>query len=119
MDIFLILASVLLNCCAQLLMRQGMLINGVVEGMTSLLHSVPQMLTNLYLWGAMVCYAISILLWMAVLSKVEVSYAYPFLSIGYILSAVAGYFWFQEDVSPIRIVGIIVICIGVVLISRS
>ena len=119
MNIVLILSSVLLNCSAQLLMRKGMLLNGEVTGMENLWSSVPHMLTNLYLWGAMVCYAISIFVWMVVLSKVEVSYAYPFLSVGYVLSAVAGYLWFAENISPIRIVGIIVICLGVILISRS
>lgn len=118
-DILLILTSVLLNCGAQLLMRKGMILNGTVDGLNGLLQSIPQMITNFYLWGAMACYAVSILLWMAVLSKVEVSYAYPFLSIGYVLSAVAGYLWFQENISFMRIAGILVICLGVVLISRS
>lgn len=118
MNIFLILLSVLLNCAAQLLIRKGMLIEGEV-GMQTMLSHVGSMLTNLWLWGAMFCYAVSILLWMSVLSKVEVSYAYPFLSVGYVLSAVAGYAFFNENISPIRIVGIVVICIGVILISRS
>ena len=67
----------------------------------------------------MICYALSILLWMAVLSKVEVSFAYPFLSIGYVVAAVVGYYFFGESLSVIRIVGIVIICIGVYLISRS
>lgn len=119
MNIVLILMSVFLNCSAQILMRKGMLVNGEVAGMGSLISAIPQMLTNLYLWGAMICYAVSIIVWMVVLSKVEVSYAYPFLSIGYVLSAVIGYWWFAESVSPIRVAGIVVICIGVILISRS
>lgn len=118
MNILLILLSVLLNCAAQLLIRKGMLIEGEV-GIQSMLSHVGSMLTNLWLWGAMFCYAVSILLWMSVLSKVEVSYAYPFLSVGYVLSAIAGYAFFNENISPIRIVGIVVICIGVILISRS
>ena len=67
----------------------------------------------------MLCYAISILLWMSVLSKAEVSFAYPFLSVGYVLSAVLGYVFFSESITVIRIAGIVVICIGVILISRS
>lgn len=119
MNTILILASVLLNCFAQVLMRKGMLSNGEIGAFSKLVSSIPDMLTNIYLWGAMICYVVSIPIWMVVLSKVEVSYAYPFLSIGYILSAVIGYFWLAEHISPIRIVGIFVICIGVVLISRS
>ena len=118
MNIVLILLSVLLNCAAQLLIRKGMLVEGEV-GMQNMLSHVGSMITNLWLWGAMLCYALSILLWMSVLSKVEVSYAYPFLSVGYVVSAVAGYALFNENLSPVRIAGIIVICIGVILISRS
>ena len=118
MNIFLILLSVLLNCAAQLLIRKGMLIEGEV-GMQNMLSHIGSMITNLWLWGAMLCYALSILLWMSVLSKVEVSYAYPFLSVGYVVSAVAGYALFNENLSLVRIAGIIVICVGVILISRS
>ena len=56
---------------------------------------------------------------MLVLSKVEVSFAYPFLSIGYVVTAFAGYWLLGESLSVMRIVGILVICIGVYLISRG
>ena len=118
MNTVLILASVLLNCLAQLLIRKGMLMVGEVT-LTTISKSLLPMLVNMYLWGAMLCYAVSIFLWMAVLSKVDVSYAYPFLSIGYVVASVAGYYFFGENLSVIRIVGILVICAGVVLISRS
>ena len=114
----MILGSVLLNAVAQLLIRKGMLVVGTV-GVSNFSQNIVPMLLNPWLWGAMTSYAISILLWMSVLSKVEVSFAYPFLSIGYIFAAVVGYMAFNEHLSLTRIIGIIVICIGVVLISRS
>jgi len=118
MNILLILFSVLLNCAAQLFIRKGMLINGELTS-SNLVASLLPMITNLWLWVAMICYAISIFLWMAVLSKVEVSFAYPFLSIGYVVAAIIGFYFFGEHLSMSRILGIIVICIGVFLISRS
>lgn len=118
MNILLILISVLLNCAAQLCIRKGMLIVGEI-GMTGLVQNLGNMLTNLWLWAAMFCYAISILMWMAVLSKVEVSFAYPFLSVGYVVAALVGYYFFGESLTLTRIAGIIIICIGVYLISRS
>lgn len=115
-----ILISVLLNCVAQLCMKKGMMMIGEISGsIGSIATAFPSMITNAYLWASGVCYVVSILLWLVVLSKVDVSYAYPFLSIGYILSAIVGYFAFSEAVTPMRIAGIIVICIGVILISRS
>lgn len=118
MNIILILVSVLLNCAAQLFIRKGMLQIGEV-GAAGLVKVLVPMFLNAYLWSAMLCYAVSILLWMAVLSKVEVSFAYPFLSIGYVVAAVVGYYYFGESLSLTRILGILVICIGVFLISRS
>lgn len=118
MNIILILISVLLNCAAQLCIRKGMLLVGEV-GMSGLVQNFGNMLMNLWLWAAMFCYAVSILMWMVVLSKVEVSFAYPFLSIGYVVAAVVGYYFFGESLTLTRIMGILVICIGVYLISRS
>lgn len=62
---------------------------------------------------------VSIGLWLFVLSKIEVSAAYPLLSIGYVITAVAGVLFLGENVSPSRIGGIILICMGLVLIGRS
>ncbi len=117
-NIIMILGSVLLNALAQLLIRKGMLSIGEV-GMTEITSHIGAMITNWWLWGAMLSYGVSILMWMSVLSKVEVSFAYPFLSVGYIVAAIVGYALFNENLSITRILGIIVICLGVVLISRS
>jgi multidrug transporter EmrE-like cation transporter len=57
--------------------------------------------------------------WLLVLSRVQVSFAYPMLSIGYIVSAVAGFYLLGEDLSFLRIAGIVVIIAGVFLISQS
>lgn len=119
-NLILILGSVLLNCAAQLFMRKGMLIVGEVSvSLHSLGSAFVPMVTNVYLWLSMACYAVSIVLWMVVLSKVEVSFAYPFLSVGYVVAAVVGYYLFGESLSLTRIAGILVICVGVYLISRS
>lgn len=118
MNILLILLSVLLNCAAQLFIRKGMLVNGELTS-GNIVTSLLPMVTNIWLWAAMICYAVSIFLWMAVLSKVEVSFAYPFLSIGYVVAAIVGFYFFGEHLSMTRILGISVICVGVFLISRS
>ncbi len=118
--IALILVSVLLNCAAQLCMKNGMIAVGeITGGLAGALTELPSMVTNISLWISAFCYIVSIGLWLVVLSKVDVSFAYPFLSIGYVISAVVGYFAFHEAVTPVRIAGIAVICIGVILISRS
>ncbi len=118
--ISVILASVLLNCAAQICMKKGMMeVGEVIGGIQGFVSMIPSMLSNLYLWIAAGLYVISMALWLIVLSRVEVSYAYPFLSIGYVLSAVVAYVAFHENVTPVRALGILIICIGVVMISRS
>jgi len=116
----LILGGVMLNCAAQLFIKKGMMVNGeVFVNPTSIAQSIIPMLKNIYLWFGMFCYGISVFLWMIVLSKVDVSYAYPFLSIGYVFAAIIGFLFFGELFSMVRVAGIAVICTGVWLISRS
>ena len=74
---------------------------------------------NPYVLAGLACYIFSVVVWLLVLSRVEVSYAYPLLSIGYIVTAFAGWFLFDESIGITRWSGIIVICLGVWLITRS
>jgi drug/metabolite transporter (DMT)-like permease len=54
-----------------------------------------------------------------VLSQVELSFAYPFLSLAYVAVAIFAYFIFREDLNGWRIAGIAFICVGTVLIAQS
>lgn len=118
--ILLIIASVSLNAFAQLFIRQGMLkIGNVSLSATELFSLIADIFTNIYLFMGMACYGISILLWMAVLSKVNVSFAYPFLSLGYIITAVLAYYIFNEPLTAYKITGILVICAGVFILAQS
>jgi len=118
-NILLILTSVSLNACAQILMRKGMLCVGEVSSGYSLFKVLPQMITNIFLWLSLICYGISIVTWMIVLSRVEVSFAYAFSSLGYVLVTVMGVVILKEYVSVFRIAGILVVCIGVILVAKG
>lgn len=119
-NILLILSSVTLNALAQLFIRQGMIVRGKFTfGFEQVFSLVLGIFTNIYLLAGMFSYGISILLWMAVLSKVNVSLAYPFLSIGYIITAVLAYFIFNEPLTWQKIIGILIICVGVFVLSQS
>ena len=119
-NILLILSSVSLNAFAQLFIRQGMLKLGKISmNMTELWNMIIQAISNIYIWAGMMSYAVSILLWMVVLSKVNVSLAYPFLSIGYIVTAIIAYFAFGEPITLQKIAGIAIICLGVVVLTYS
>ena len=64
-------------------------------------------------------YLISVVLWLIVLSKVDLSYAYPTLSISYVLTALLSRSFFKENVSKFRWLSIIIISIGVVMVVYS
>jgi len=118
-NIILILFSVSLNASAQILMRKGMLQIGEVSFSSSPLNTLSQMASNVFLWFSIACYGLSILIWIIVLSRVEVSFAYAFSSLGYVLVTVMSMFILREHISTMRIIGVSIVCFGIILISRS
>jgi multidrug transporter EmrE-like cation transporter len=87
--------------------------------LTSATGFVFSLLLNPWFLAGMACYATSIGSWIIVLSKTEVSLAYPLASIGYIMTAVVGYYCLGENVDIARISGIALICCGILLIAWS
>jgi multidrug transporter EmrE-like cation transporter len=116
----LILCGVLLNAFAQLALKQGMRLIGTFsfsfENMIPILIKVS---VNPFILAGLTCYVLSVLVWLMVLSRVEVSFAYPLLSIGYVVTAFAGFLFFDENMGYIRWAGILIICLGVYLITRT
>jgi multidrug transporter EmrE-like cation transporter len=116
----IILFGVLLNAAAQLALKQGMRQIGEFEFV--LANALPvgwQVGTNPFVALGLICYVVSVGIWILVLSRVEVSLAYPMLSIGYVVNALAAWWLFGENLTPTRIAGIAVICFGVWLLSRT
>lgn len=121
MNVFpFIILSVIINTAAQLLLKLGM---DRIGHFSISWHQLPNLLwqvcLNPYIVLGMFCYVASVGSWLIVLSRSDVSYAYPMVSLGYILTAIAGYYFFQEALSLSRIAGILVIMLGVYLITRS
>ena len=102
-------AGVLLNAGAQLLLKAGT--NAAPLGLRLAIE--PHIL------GGLACYVVSVVVWVIGLSKVPVSIAYPMLSIGYAINAVAAYYLLGEAVTPMRFVGIGIIIVGVFIVARS
>jgi len=116
----LILFGVLLNAGAQLALKEGMRRVGYFEFVWSNAWPVGlQVAGNPFVALGISLYVLSVAVWLLVLSRVEVSIAYPMLSVGYIVNAIAAYYLFGENLSLTRITGIIVIVAGVYLITRS
>lgn len=116
----LILLGVLLNAGAQLLLKEGM--RRIAPFAFAWVNIAPigtQVAGSPFVLAGLGCYVISVVVWLLVLSRVEVGFAYPLLSVGYIVNAVAGYYLFQEQLSSARISGIVIIMVGVYFVTRS
>jgi multidrug transporter EmrE-like cation transporter len=116
----LILLGVLLNAMAQLLLKAGMNHIGHFEfSATNLVTVGFKVMATPPIIAGLCAYVASVAVWLLVLSRVQVSYAYPMLSIGYIVNALAAHYFFGESLSMMRVAGIFVIIAGVYLIAQT
>ena len=115
-----LMAGVLLNAVAQLLLKSGTNVLGVItltrENWTS---EFGRMAVEPHFIAGAGCYAVSLVVWILGLSRVPVSIAYPMLSIGYVVNAIAAYYLFGEALTVTRWTGIAFIALGVWLVARS
>jgi multidrug transporter EmrE-like cation transporter len=116
----LVMTGVLLNAAAQLLLKSGTNAIGMFE--FSVMNVMPvgwKIATQPQILCGIGCYVVSVVVWILALSRAEVSIAYPMLSIGYVINAVAAWYLFGEAVTITRLVGIAIIVLGVFVVARS
>ena len=116
----LLMTGVLLNAGAQLLLKAGTNVLGVITlTRENWFDTFARMATQGYFVLGAACYGISLVVWILGLSRVPVSVAYPLLSVGYIINAIAAHYLFGESVTLARWLGIGFIVVGVWLVARS
>jgi len=116
----IIVAGVLLNAAAQLLLKAGTSAFATIGiDRTAIILSIFKIVTEPRIFGGLLCYVFSVGIWIVALSRVPVSVAYPMLSIGYVVNAVAAWYLFGENLSASKLAGIGIIIFGVLLVSRS
>lgn len=116
----LILCGVLLNAAAQLMLKAGMTQIGHFE--FTMANAVPiglKVMGNFPIISGLTMYVVSVVVWLLVLSRVQVSFAYPMLSIGYVVNALAAYYLFGEPLTSMRMLGIFIIIAGVYLVTQT
>jgi len=116
----LLVTGVLLNAGAQLLLKAGT--NRIGEFAFTLDNVAPigmRVATSPPILAGLACYGVSVVVWILALSRVPVSVAYPMLSIGYIVNALAAWWLFGESLDAQKLVGIGFIVVGVFLVARS
>jgi len=120
MLIALILTSVTLAAVAQLTLKHGM---NQVRANTGALQlsgaSLKDVATTPAVWAGLLLFGLSAFVWLAVLSRASLSFAYPFASITYVLILLADRFVLRQAVPPLRWAGVASIILGLILVAQT
>jgi drug/metabolite transporter (DMT)-like permease len=112
--------GVALNAVAQLLLKAGTNVLGVITlTRDNWAGELGRMAVEPHFIGGVACYGLSLIVWIIGLSRVPVSIAYPMLSLGYVINAVAAHYLLGESVTIVRWLGIGFIVLGVWLVARG
>lgn len=115
-----ILISVLGGAFGQLLLKRGMnLLGPLTLTMNDLGAILLGMALNPFIVGGLFIYGLSTIFWLVALSRVDLSYAYPFASLSYVIMLLVSWRLFDENITGLRLLGTATIAVGVLLISRS
>ncbi len=116
----LILFTVLTNFLSQIMLKKGMTqIKLDTLGASSVLQAIPGIVLNFFVMGGLLVMVISMASHLLVLSKVDISYAYPFLGLSFVLITAWGYFVLAEPMSVYKAMGVLLIVCGVALVAKS
>lgn len=116
----LILFTVLTNFLSQIMLKKGMTsVPAFESSLPGIIGAGPAILFNPFVFLGLVTMVISMAAHLMVLARVEISFAYPFLGLSFVLVALYGHLVLNESISVARVLGVVLICSGVVLVARS
>lgn len=113
--LLIIFLTVALNAAAQLLLRAAM--RSGIPALPSPFETAVNVALRPGVVGGLLCYGLSVLTWIYVLSKTEVSFAYPFLGVGFVVVAVTACLFLGEDFTARKMIGTLIIAVGVVVLA--
>ncbi|MEI8055130.1 MAG: EamA family transporter [bacterium] len=116
----LILLAVVFNTVAQLALKTGIdRVGAFVFHWSNFIPVILKLVISPWVIVGLFIYVGSVGIWLMVLSRTPISIAYPLSSLAYVTSAIAAYYLLGENLSTLRIAGIIVILVGVYMVARS
>lgn len=119
--ILLILCSVLLSSIAQIVLKTGMsnphVLSAVQSGLG--LDMLTAICTNLFVIGGLTLYFASAAVWLLVLARVDVSFAYPFVGLGFVVTMLLAFFINGEVLTTAKVVGTLCIALGVAILAQG
>ena len=119
-QLVVVLLTVFMSACAQLLLKLGMNKAAMVGGLfDNGINSLVQTVFSPLVFSGICIYGVSVLVWLWVLSKVDLSIAYPFVGISFILTLLFGVFLLGESLNAYKIIGTLMIAIGCFFVVKS
>ncbi len=117
----LVIISSLLGVVGQIFLKMGMERLGVLNlsGLTAGLQTASQVITTPLVILGLGCYGVSAAVWLVVLSRLDISLAYPLLALNFVLVPFLGWLFLGEQIPFYRWIGVGIILVGVIVISRT
>jgi len=120
LTLILILIPTVTGVAGQLLLKVGMSQLGALEISVAAIPSlIARIILSPYIIVGLAIYFGGVFFWLLALNRADLSYVYPFASLSYVLITLASWLLLHEAVPPLRWIGLVVICIGVMLVARS
>ncbi len=114
-----IVVAVAIAVVGQLVIKKALNSMTNIDFSTGAVSTYLRMFSSPYVMIGMATCVLSILFWLYGLSKVDLSYAYPFLALSYVLAIVGSWYFLGESISGMRLIGVFIICAGVLIVARS
>ena len=120
-NIFIILTSILMSSTAHVVLKKGMssLAASYESQPANLIYTAWITATNIWIIGGMALHVGALVIWLWALNRVDITFAYPFLALGYVLVSLMAWFWLGESITQTRVTGMLIIIIGLVVLSRG
>lgn len=116
----LLMFDILLAVAGQLLLKHGMNQIGVLEfSLKNIQVLILAAMKNVYIWIALICYGLAMLLWLFILSKLKLSLAYPATALIYIFIMAGSWFILKERITAMQIAGVAIILIGMFFLFKD
>lgn len=117
-NLLLLIISILTTAIAQVLIKYGALQTGGLI-FNKFFETIPKVIFNPFIFLGLTIMAVGSLLWIQVLTKLDLSLAYPAVASAYVIVTILSAIVFSEVISPLRWLALTIIVLGVVLLSQS
>lgn len=114
-NILMIFTSIIMGAVGQILLKIGA---NRLGNLSFNMEGLFEVFKSYYIWFGLVLFGTSFLLWIKILTKNDLSYVYPMVSISYILIILASKFLFNEPFTANKIIGTLAIIAGVFIINK-